>query len=396
MRKIFITSFLILLSVALISGSAYALSGVCSNCHTMHYSQNGTILSDWGKEGPYGNLLLATCVGCHTGDTPTAKNTHDAPIIYHTTAPSGQGAGETLAGGDFYWVVAGNDALGHNVYDLPGSLPGNHLRSDQNIGGLTPPGWDRLATPGALDDGAINGGTPVWSDQLRCAGKFGCHGNHTDTESNAAILRSHHSNTGLTANLAVDATTVGSSYRFLGGINGLENSEWNWSETASAHNEYYGVNDTSTRGLTYATYNYKRTISYLCAECHGKFHSQIDYNSEAFGSPWARHPTDIVLDRGAGTEYSAYNGGTGNPSTYSLTAPVARGGVPANSSANVYVNQTDEDGAIVMCLSCHRAHGSNQPDLLRWDYNGMVAGTSGPGSSAGTGCFTCHTTKDGP
>ncbi len=363
-RKIFITSFLILLSVALISGSAYALSGVCSNCHTMHYSQNGTILPDWGQSGPYGNLLLATCVGCHTGDTLTAKNTHDAPIVYHTTAPTGQGAGKTLAGGDFYWVKNGNDALGHNVDGI--------VDIDKGIG-RKPPGWDAAATPGILGDGQINGGSGTWGTQLRCAGQVGCHGNHTAADPDAAIKGSHHSNTGLTATRAENAATVGASYRFLGGINGLENSQWNWNETASSHNEYYGVSVNTS-------YSNKRTISYSCAQCHGLFHSSL---STTGSSPWLRHPTDIVLPNDVGKEYSAYK-------NYSVEAPVARPTVYTGTEDKSLVTPGTD---IVMCLSCHRAHGSPEPDLLRWSYSGMVAGTTGEG--AATGCFTCHTTKDG-
>ncbi|MCK4488054.1 MAG: hypothetical protein KAU38_15015, partial [Desulfobacterales bacterium] len=43
---------------------------------------------------------------------------------------------------------------------------------------------------------------------------------------------------------------------------------------------------------------------------------------------------------------------------------------------------------IVMCLSCHRAHGTPNNDLLRWAYT-MDAGS---GTDNG-GCFICHTTK---
>jgi predicted CXXCH cytochrome family protein len=48
--------------------------------------------------------------------------------------------------------------------------------------------------------------------------------------------------------------------------------------------------------------------------------------------------------------------------------------------------------AVVMCLSCHRPHGSNQPDMLRWDYRNMIAGDD----TKSGGCFTCHTTKNDP
>lgn len=379
MRKIFITSFLILLSVALISGSAYALSGQCSNCHTMHNSQNGTRMAD--RDTPYDNLLMATCIGCHTGPVATErKNSFGAPIVLGTVDPGGQGGTSTLAGGDFWWVKQGtaNDALGHNVAGI--------ASIDSKIG-RKPPGWYAGATPGALSDGQINDGSDTWSTQLTCAGKYGCHGTHATTAvtPEAGIRGSHHSNTGLTATRAENATTVGGSYRFLGGINGLEHSNWNYNESASSHNEYFGENDTTNRNQGYTGYHNNRTISYSCAQCHGIFHSQIDDTST--GTPWLRHPTDIVLPSTAGKEYSAYT-------NYSIVAPVARPTVPTSSGPTVTAGDfNSDDGAIVMCLSCHRAHGSPEPDLLRWSYSGMIAGTTGGGAT--TGCFTCHTTKDG-
>ena len=89
-------------------------------------------------------------------------------------------------------------------------------------------------------------------------------------------------------------------------------------------------------------------------------------------SPWIRHPTDIALPSTG--EYGGYD----PVNNYSVEAPVAWLD-PANPT---------RAGAVVMCLSCHRAHGSPYPDMLRWDYNAMVAGGGGSG-----GCFTCHTQK---
>jgi predicted CXXCH cytochrome family protein len=377
MKKRFVITFLILLSVVLVSGSAFAVSGVCSNCHTMHYSQNGTVLSDWDTGGPFGHLLLASCIGCHSGPTGSATNTHYAPIVLRISgAPAGQGRQYTLAGGDFYWVAttgAATDSMGHNVLGLAGA--------DLAIG-MTPPGWDKTATPGAITgDGQIASGADTWASQLRCAGQYGCHGNHSDADPDLGILGSHHSNTGGTATQADGATTVGGSYRFLGGINGLENSEWNWNETATVHNEYYGVDGN-------AAYANKRTISYSCAQCHGVFHS-----STGGSSPWLRHPTDIDLPNG---EYQYYNtdglpsgsGAVAGNTDYSIEAPVGRTTVPATSSKDVDPSNNTDD--IVLCLSCHRAHGSPEPDILRWTYSGMQAGSG----TSDSGCFTCHTTKN--
>ena len=100
--------FLTLLSLVLIYGRTYAITGECSNCHTMHNSQNGQQMAD--RADPYAYLLRASCVGCHIGPTGE-KNDFGAPIVYHTTAPTGQGGGRTLAGGDFYIIVV-SDYLG--------------------------------------------------------------------------------------------------------------------------------------------------------------------------------------------------------------------------------------------------------------------------------------------
>lgn len=384
MRKTFVITFLILLSVVLISGSAYAIVGVCSNCHTMHNSQNGqgevqtyaggTITT--GVTTPQDNLLKASCIACHAGSTGMT-NSFGAPIVLHTTnpGPNLQGRGYTLAGGDFYWVATGLGATNSKGHNVAGIAP--QEASPMNA----PPGFDSSATAG-FAFGQV--GSTWASSQLTCAGTYGCHGQHTAT----GIGGAHHGNTGGTATRAGETgapTTVGSSFRFLGGIRGLENSEWNWNETATVHNEYFGADRSSE------TYDPKTTISFSCAECHGNFH--LDVAGASFGTPWLRHPTDIDLPTG---EYAYYNT-DGLPSgsvavagntDYSIEAPVARTTVPATSTINVDPSTNTDD--IVMCLSCHRAHGSPEPDILRWTYSGMQAGSG----TSDSGCFTCHTAKN--
>jgi len=367
------------LSFVLTFTSAYAITGQCVNCHTMHNMQDGVVVN---AGGPYQQLLNADCIVCHT-ETTTGNvdpvNSFGAPIVWSTTLPGGQGDGFTTAGGDFYWVAqagAEADKKGHNVAGIKAQ--------DLNIG-LTPPGWDPTATPGALlADGQIHTGATAWSTQLRCAGLYGCHGNHSEADQSAAIRGAHHGNTTLSSTKAENPATVGGSYRFLGGINGLEKSDWNWDENATNHNEYFGANGN-------ASYANKRTISYSCAQCHGFFHSSIDDTTA--GSPWLRHPTDIALPSTVTKEYQFYNpdglpagsGAVAGNTDYSIEAPVARPTVPTVSSINVTPG-TD----IVMCLSCHRAHGSPQNDILRWDYTTMLAATG----TSDSGCFTCHTTKN--
>jgi predicted CXXCH cytochrome family protein len=81
-------------------------------------------------------------------------------------------------------------------------------------------------------------------------------------------------------------------------------------------------------------------------------------------------------------DYAAYT-------VYDNSAPVARPTVVSSASASV------DPGDMVMCLSCHVAHGSANDYLLRFDYTTMTAGnyaTIGDAQAAG-GCLACHTEK---
>ncbi len=389
MRKSFLVIILTFLALSLTFGNANAVTGQCSGCHTMHDSQGG---ADVGQANAQGELLNSGCAGCHTGaHDGDGKNTLGAPVVLDSVDPTGQGVGLTNAGGDFWWVENTSDAKGHNVADISANTDGTI--------GNTPPGWDAGATTGHAF-GAVGGGTPNWAgNQLTCAGTYGCHGVRTTANSLLAISTAHHSNAdtggGVSATSASTANTIANSYRFLGGIKGLENVGWNWAETASSHNEYYGRADTSAERDDDATSTYANsdTMSYFCAQCHGFFHSKVVASGASIQSPWVRHPTDIVLPNSG--EFDDYNSDNGDNTEgdYSIEVPVARGAVSTNAqgSTNTVIagDSTTRDGAIVMCLTCHRAHGSPEDDMLRFAYTNMVVGNSNT-----TGCFTCHTDKN--
>ena len=100
------------------------------------------------------------------------------------------------------------------------------------------------------------------------------------------------------------------------------------------------------------------TISGFCGTCHGYFHLIEGIGGDT-SSPFVRHPTDIVLPISG--EYGSYNPNSGT-NEYSVEAPVARTTVPSSIS-NTVTPGTD----VIMCLSCHKAHASDYPDILRWD-----------------------------
>jgi predicted CXXCH cytochrome family protein len=169
----------------------------------------------------------------------------------------------------------------------------------------------------------------------------------------------HHTNT--TGTWVSGSSNGANSYRFLTrNVAGYEDTNWEWTKSNSDHNVYKAGTDTSGAN----------GISNFCAACHGNFHGSANIGGTA--SPWKRHPTDIDLPSTG--EYAAYN-------TYDVTVPVGYSTATAPQAA------VEAGENSVVCVSCHRVHGSPYDDLLRWSYT-MTAGSSGT-----TGCFVCHTTK---
>jgi hypothetical protein len=351
-KKVYLIIFLII--ICLFSRRASAqVEGLCSNCHTMHYSQQGEVPTECAGSGPYNALLINDCIGCHTG---TNDGTNNTPYIFSSTAPAYGDTGtegDCLAGGNFYWSTqAGGDVVSHNVEGIAGA----------DVTLSVPPGFDATYTD--YEGNVAGGGSWTAGQQVTCAGTYGCHGHH-DTENSVSAIQGGHHASGST----IDGSSVGKSYRFLIGILGLEDPDWEYQPNSTAHNQYYGVD----RGAVPDN----QTISYLCAQCHGVFHS---ISGAGGSSPWLRHPTDFDMgNTGGSTEYRDYPGDASH--TYSVIAPVA-----STDVSSVVSSVTFADDTIVTCISCHRAHGTLYFKLMRWDYKNWPGGTNG--------CNVCHTEKD--
>ncbi|MHB8790715.1 MAG: cytochrome c3 family protein [Desulfobulbaceae bacterium] len=346
------------LAAALTAGTAGAAT--CDACHTMHNSQDGAPVY---AGGPQPKLLNNDCLGCHTGanDGTSITDPTEPPKIYNTAAPS-YGT-DTLAGGNFYWVTL-DDATGHNVAELGAST---------DVLGNTPPGHT-----GAL------------ASQLTCAGVYGCHGERTagNEDPMEAMKGAHHFPHNNVTDGSLDGSSVGLSFRYLLGVQGREDTTWEFTnaDDTSTHNIYKGV---ARSGVSEATAADPTSINALCGQCHGAFHRE---GNDAYGivegvngtiggatpSQWIRHPTDYDMPLTVGSEYAAYT-------TYRVQTPVGTT-TPGNT-----IDVTTAGNRIVLCVSCHRAHGSPHADILRWDYGTMLTGASAVGE---TGCFACHTAKD--
>lgn len=377
--------------IAAFSSPATAkVHGVCVECHTMHSSQSPSPI-EWTDKGwspgqtPNVALLVTGCVGCHTAPSGTQNTgSNDIPYVHHISNPSygtTGTAGNTLAGGTFYYMkqdeaTTAGDAKGHNVLGISAAEDSQLVNQ--------PPGYD--STLG--DDLGLPAGD--WgANRLTCAGSYGCHGDHNESDQFAAISGGHHGDD----TPPLDGTSPAKSYRFLLGIVGLEwnttgatAGRWEYKPTATKHNQYMGEDRLDD------VYGGTNTINYLCAQCHGYFHSSdnVGAGGTATGGiddgtwgNWVRHPTDYDMGNTlAGSEYKSYNS---DGSTYSVIAPVASADVSAVISAVTF-----NDDTIVSCVSCHRAHGTDWADLLRWEYATMDAGQT---PTPNEGCFICHTTK---
>ena len=329
----------ILLTVSFVlfppNGVNAKVSGQCSNCHTMHNSQDGAaVVYELNSEytgydavsTPKNLLLKSDCAGCHSS-TSTATITGNIPIVFNTSTFS-----DPLAAGNFSYVQD-DDLKGHNV---------DFIQAQDATLGRTPPGGNTM------------------SSQLTCAGEYGCHGDRTSGKTNYTGMKgAHHTDD----SGGITGASLGLSYRFLNGILGTEDNDWE-QETPVDHNQYKG----SLSGAT-------NTISYLCSRCHGDFHTWTGGASEVgTASPWLRHPTDVDLPNSG--EFASYT-------TYNATAPVAQ------TSPGLTTDDTIVPGSdAVMCLSCHRAHSSPYYKILRWDVKSSSLAT------AMSGCNVCHTSKN--
>lgn len=380
--------------------AAAKVRGQCYVCHTMHNSQDAGPMVLETIEGIFGgtsdcqschsepleSLLRYTCIGCHSlnitaGDGKAMLGGYPVPQVFYADTDQSK----ELAAGNFKHLTQlfgwtfGHDVHGYQSEGVFGDL--EFFLQD-------PPGYAEDMDPSTDKYNSWPYGLAA-DQQPLCAGTYGCHGNREEASQRAAMHGTHHADDSVLllgdANFdqASQGLSPGTSYRFLSGVKGGEDSDWEYTQASDDHNEYYGKNLGRT-GVTSQTS--VETMSEFCASCHGVFHMSGTTDGTGISptetSPWIRHPTDIAIPNTA--PYNAYL-------TIELTARVARTDLDVLGGAS---NQTLIGGgspnAIVFCLSCHKAHASNYPDILRYSYDSITTGGS---SSSSKFCFACHTSS---
>jgi predicted CXXCH cytochrome family protein len=361
--------------ISLTPGNSMAkVKGKCVNCHTMHNSQDGIV--DPNGQSPTPSLLNNDCIGCHSSDESSTYYDLDIADPNDSLVPEVNYTGPDapvnyLAGGNFWWVKEGNsdadDSKGHNVF--PGEKDDNLSKAPGGISCSSNSCHDNF-------DREYTGADPG------LYGRQGCTGCHM-VDDIAQPGGYHHADDGN----EYDVINNFPWYRFLKshirlsgiwGVMGIEDPKWQAMDEADSesHNEYLGKDG----GYTSESWSLANnlTVTAFCCGCHGKFHmQQKDVSSEA----WIRHPSDSPLPNSG--EYNAYT-------TFDPDVPVARPDLSSYSGPNnSNRSKVTPDEDLVMCLSCHRPHGSPYPDILRWDYDDMRVGSANT-----NGCFVCHTQKN--
>jgi len=349
----------VLFTLAL-GGLAYAFhsGGVaeCSGCHSMHSPKAG------------GSMLLveaspsSTCLSCHehAGDT--------GPSSYHistadTDMPAGIPPKQRTPGGDFGWLkktytfaVRGTATTeagathGHNIvapdkgYDVDptnATAPGGTF-SSADLGCESC--HDPHGTARRLSDGSY----------VRPVAKAGA--------SYAPIIASGSYNNSVIPK-AGEAVGV---YRILRGVgDSSQGVTFNGVAIAVAPSTYNRTEATTQTRVAYGGDGIN-TWGFWCATCHPKMHSSGNYV----------HPIDQSLGSAVADNYNAYVksgdlSGTPDKAFLSLVPFVENTGDIATLQSHAKNDDTYLNGPgtsdKVSCLSCHRAHASDFPEMLRWN-----------------------------
>jgi predicted CXXCH cytochrome family protein len=314
----------------------------CINCHSSSESSTTYVL-----EGEMGESVTVPVVN-YTGSSLAA----DAPI---------------LAGGNFFWVQT-EDSKGHNIFPT-------NPESDLINGAPFDPGpaagcsWDTSCHRNfdLVNDMAMPG-------LLGRQGCTKCHmledfsgPNWDDTD--ASWLSHHRDDSNLIVGSEVTDGDVGVGdgyFRFLRGhqsgdghgVCGIEDPDWQATSNSSDHNEYLGFS--GEKNVPGNLSNLGHTATGFCCGCHGNKHIS---SADPEGGNWILHPSGALPLDGQYTEYNPQN-------------PVSRPDLTGWTGPSNTVDSGTGGEDMVMCLSCHRAHGSPYPKMLRWETVG--------------GCDDCH------
>jgi hypothetical protein len=327
------------------TGTAFALHGGgvahCDACHSMHAT---TIAS-----GATANSVLlkgsdasSTCLNCH--ESTDGKG-------YHISSPDGSATGQ---GGDFYWMKNDYTATIRGTVNTSHAATHGHSIVATDFGFAADS--DNLTAPGGSYD----------ATKLGCTSCHDAHGQVNGGTKNGSLPISA---SGSTSTADAEAGSILGNYRLLGDAVYLAGG------VDDQHAFTNGAPVAVGRNITGASYNaqvdYGSGMSEWCANCHGDF----------LGAADNMHPAGNGVDLGSYVgnynSYVATGDFTGTQDiAYDALVPFERG-TALRSELNPQSTVGPNANSNVMCLTCHRAHGSAFEHGTRWDMEAELLVTKG-------------------
>ncbi|MDF1543714.1 MAG: cytochrome c3 family protein [bacterium] len=184
------------------------------------------------------------------------------------------------------------------------------------------------------------------------------------------------------------------NFQMLYGVGHIKSSNYNFNYPAPIAQS---IDIASRRSETQDNHTaYISGMSEWCANCHGFYHDLVGRES-------LEHEFNLTFEESQISRYNSYSGiqnpDGGDPATsYIVEVPFE------DASATINKTSGPTSTSRVMCLTCHRAHGSSSVAAGRWDfrvtsldYDGVESG-SYPIPSPYNGpnepplCSKCHST----
>jgi cytochrome c553 len=323
--------------------------GLCNGCHSMHNSSDGVpvgrVPSRWLLQAADSSSI---CLNCHAGE-----GTPNSPSVF---SPDGSAL---TPGGDFYWLTK---TFSWASGATPAASHGHNIVA-KDYGLIADPSLAQApgGTYQSVDLGCTSchdphgrGGVGTQGGDLPKAGS----GSYGDTPPSGASL---------------------GNYRLLGGVNyngGSQELGFTFLNAApvAAQNPMIRFAESDASHVDYGV-----GMSEWCANCHVAF-----LNNQGMGGMGDHHPAGKQMSFSKINTYNTYLR-TGDLSGSADTAylqfvPFERGQGNA-SLLDPTSTKGPGSGARVMCLTCHRAHGSAFRVNGRWDLDAVLLASSHPAAT---------------